>query len=63
MPYIKIDQDMLLETIYKVRSKVDIAIEGNDELLGQLDQLATLIKNAPLSENKAQYPRIRIGNR
>ena len=59
MVLVKIDRDMLIEELYRLRAS--LPEESSEETRRQLDSLVNLIQNAPVSENKANYPRIRIG--
>lgn len=58
MPLIKIERDMLIDKVYECRSKIDVE---NEEALKKLSELVDLIVHAPLSDNQAVYPKIKIG--
>lgn len=58
MPLIKIERDMLIDKVYECRSKIDVE---NVEAMKIISELVDLIVYAPLSDNQAAYPKIKIG--
>jgi stage III sporulation protein SpoIIIAA len=57
MVLIKIDRDLILEKVYECRGKIEVT---NKDALEIIDKLMDLIIHAPESENKSNYPTIRV---
>ena len=60
MPKIQLDQQSLIDNIYHIISLVDISEEENLKVRDALIELVTLVKFAPTSELKSQFPRMGI---
>ena len=56
MVLIRIDRDMLVEELYTLRGLIPIE---EDAARLKLDQMVTMVANAPIDEQKAQFPRSR----
>lgn len=57
MANIQIDQEMLIQELYHLRSFIPVEEE---EAKNYLDKIVQMITYAPLLTTKAQYPRISV---
>ena len=55
MIFVRIDREMILEDMYKLRSMISVE---NDEARKKLSEIIGLITSAPTDEKKNQFPRI-----
>jgi len=60
---IKIDKNMILDELYKVRALMPIATQEWEETTKAIDSVIQLVQNAPLDTTGAQYPGINARRR
>ncbi len=66
MVFIRLDQQMLLSELYELRAKItDIVVDADEtqEARLKIDQIISLVGNAPSDDNGSGFPRISIRGR